>query len=433
MNYQQTIDFLYNQRPAFERQGASGYKPGLQNAIALDNWLGNPHMLYPTIHVAGTNGKGSVANMLAAILQNNGYRVGLFTSPHFVDFRERIRVNGEMISKDFVVKFVDRFNNWNYSGQPSFFELTSAMALDYFAVQKVDYAIIEVGLGGRLDSTNIITPILSIITNISIDHTEFLGNTIEEIASEKAGIIKAGTPAIVGEAEGSVRDVFTDKANSEKAQITFVTDNNPVIKVTHNSEQMLVETTDYGTFPCELQGDYQKANIATVLTAVNQLKSIDIALDDSKTIEAFNKVSTLTGLRGRWTKLGSKPDIIADSAHNVAGITAAMHQLAQYECDKLHMVIGFMADKDLAHILPLLPREATYYITQAHTSRALTADKLKALTDNIGLNSKCYPDVGTALAAARKKASSNDLIYVGGSMYVLSELFSLLDNENSML
>ena len=431
MNYQQTIDYLYNQRPAFERQGASGYKPGLQTAIDLDNWLGNPHRLYPTIHIAGTNGKGSVANMLAAILQNNGYRVGLFTSPHFVDFRERIRVNGEMIPKDFVVEFVERFQNWDYAGQPSFFELTSAMAFDYFAVQKVDFAIIEVGLGGRLDSTNIITPILSIITNISIDHTEFLGNTIEEIASEKAGIIKSGVPAIVGEAEGSVRDVFVDKANDVKAPIIFVNDNNPVANVSHQDGQMLIDTKDYGTFPCELQGDYQKANVAAVLTAIQQLEQQGVTLEHERVIQAFDMVSVLTGLRGRWTKLGSHPDIIADSAHNVAGITAAMHQLEQYECDTLHIVVGFMADKDLKHILPLFPKNALYYLTQAHTPRALTADKLKTMTDELGFRSDCYPDVGAALKAACSNAQSNDLIYVGGSMYVLAELFTLLDNQQS--
>lgn len=431
MNYQQTIDYLYNQRPAFERQGASGYKPGLQTAIDLDNWLGNPHKLYPTIHVAGTNGKGSVANMLAAILQNNGYRVGLFTSPHFVDFRERIRVNGEMIPKDFVVDFVERFQHWEYAGQPSFFELTSAMAFEYFAVQHVDFAIIEVGLGGRLDSTNIITPILSIITNISIDHTEFLGNTIEEIASEKAGIIKAGVPAVIGEAEGLVRDVFTEKANEVKAPITFVSDYNPVASIFHSDDQMLVETTEFGSFPCELQGDYQKANIATVLIAVQQLEQNGVKLESGPTIQAFNIVSTLTGLRGRWTKLGSHPDIIADSAHNVAGITAAVHQLAQYEFNTLHIVVGFMADKDLKHILPLFPKNAVYYLTQAHTTRALASDKLKALTDKLGFLSECYSDVGSALSAARSRAQSDDLIYVGGSMYVLAELFTILDNTQS--
>lgn len=431
MNYQQTIDYLYNQRPAFERQGASGYKPGLQTAIDLDNWLGNPHKLYPIIHVAGTNGKGSVANMLAAILQNNGYRVGLFTSPHFVDFRERIRVNGEMIPKDFVVDFVERFQLWDYNGQPSFFELTSAMAFDYFAVQRIDYAIIEVGLGGRLDSTNIITPILSIITNISIDHTEFLGNTIEEIANEKAGIIKAGVPVIVGEAEGSVRNVFAEKAREVKAPITFVNDYKPVTSITHYGEQTLVRTTEFGGFLCELQGDYQKANIATVLTAVQQLIQNGVKLEKGPTIQAFNMVSVLTGLRGRWTKLGSHPDIIADSAHNVAGITAAMHQLAQYEFNTLHMVMGFMADKDLKHILPLFPKNAVYYLTQANTPRALTADKLKALTDELGYSSECYPNVASALAAARSRAKSNDLIYVGGSMYVLAELFTILDNTPS--
>lgn len=430
MNYQETLDYLYNQRPAFERQGAHGYKPGLQTARDLDDWLGNPHRNYRTIHVAGTNGKGSVSHMLAAILQRSGYRVGLFTSPHFVDFRERIRVDGEMVPQDFVVQFVDNFMHWNYAGEPSFFELTSAMALKYFADCQVDIAIIEVGLGGRLDSTNIITPILSVITNISLDHTEFLGDTLEEIAGEKAGIIKPGVPVVVGEAQGRVRRVFEQVAAGCGAPVTFAQDAPQVLGVGHEGDVLTLDTAQLGRLRCELEGDYQALNVNTVLTAVNVLERLGFDRLSHQVPQALEQVCGLTGLRGRWTRLGENPMVIADSAHNIAAVTLAMKQLAECDYSALHMVVGFMADKDLQHILPLLPRQATYYFTQAQTPRALKAADLQAMAAPLSLCGLCYDTVGDALAAARGAASGTDLIYVGGSMYVLAELFQLQQNDH---
>lgn len=427
MNYDQTIDYLYNQRPAFERQGAGGYKPGLQTSRDLDALFGHPHRNYRIIHIAGTNGKGSVSHMLAAMLQLNGYRVGLFTSPHFVDFRERIRVNGQMISRQEVVHFVDEFRLKNYVGTPSFFELTSTMAFRYFADQHVDIAVIETGLGGRLDSTNIVTPILSIITNVSFDHTEFLGDTLPQIASEKAGIIKAGVPVVVGEADGEVRQVFEQTAQRLQAPVTFAQDHPQLIDVDHEAGQLVVHSTRHGVIKCELDGDYQRHNINTVLAAELVLEQLGLNLSPELVNKSFNRVSATTGLMGRWMTVGSEPcRIICDSGHNIAGINCVVEQLRHERCDHLHMVVGFMRDKDLKHILPLLPREASYYFTQAPTPRALPASELRNMAQELGLEGNDYPDVMSALRAARSVASSADLIFVGGSMYVLADLFAHL-------
>ncbi len=430
MTYESTLDFLYNQRPAFERQGASGYKPGLQTALALDRWLHHPHRRYRCIHVAGTNGKGSVSHLLAAMMQLSGYRVGLFTSPHLVDFRERIRVDGEPIPKAEVVDFVARFREAGLatSVPATFFELTSAMAMEWFARAEVDVAVIEVGLGGRLDSTNIITPALSIITNISLDHTEFLGDTLEQIAGEKAGIIKPRVPVVIGEADGGVRGVFERRAAECQAPITFAPDEALITGHRHDNGFLMLDTVRYGTVRCELGGDYQAKNAATVLAAVQQLQLLGFSLPDGPVVEAFHRVSELTGLRGRWTRLGSHPTIIADSGHNIAGVTAAMQQLRSERYDKLHMVLGFMADKDLAHILPLLPRQAQYHFTQASTARALQAGQLRDMASPLGLHGDCHGNVVEALDHAKQLAGPDDLIYVGGSMYVLAELFTHLDS-----
>ena len=432
MTYQETIDYLYNQRPAFERQGAHGYKPGLQTALDLDEWLGHPHHSYKTIHVAGTNGKGSVSHMLAAILQQSGYRVGLFTSPHFVDYRERIKVNGKMIPQAYVVDFIEKFRRWNYSGEPSFFEMTSAMAFQYFADEHVDVAIIEVGLGGRLDSTNIITPILSIITNISLDHTEFLGETPEEIATEKAGIIKPHIPVVIGEAESTVRLVFEDIAVDNDSPITFVQDLAEILDSGHIDGHLALVTRNHGTVDCELEGDYQVCNVATVIAAFDVLRNhCDLALTEDALANALPHVATLTGLMGRWMRLGEHPTIIADSAHNIAGITQAMQQLADYQYNTLRMVVGFMADKDLNHILPLLPKNAVYYFTQASSPRALKSLDLQLMAQAIGLQGRCFDSVANAFQTAKVDAQPDDFIYVGGSMYVLAELFASIEMSNS--
>ena len=425
MTYQETLDYLYNQRPAYERQGAGGYKPGLQTSLDLDQLFGHPHRNYRIIHVAGTNGKGSVSHMLAAMLQLSGFRVGLFTSPHFVDFRERIRVNGQMISQDEVVQFVETFLKVGYPGTPSFFEITSTMAFSYFADQHVDFAVIETGLGGRLDSTNIVTPILSVITNVSFDHTEFLGNTLSEIAAEKAGIIKPGVPVVIGEADQETRPVFEETAMHVGAPIIFAQDTPEVIEAHHEGGKMIVNSARHGVITCELAGDYQCHNINTALAAERALEQLGVVMKSDVVNSSFHYIQSLTGLIGRWMTVSEEPcRTICDSGHNIAGITSVVDQLKNESYDHLHMVMGFMRDKDLQHILPLLPTDATYYYTHAHTSRAMPGDELRLLAAQYGLMGQSFPDVTAALAAARAAATHRDLIYIGGSMYLLAEFFA---------
>ncbi len=431
-----TTDYLFNQRPAFERQGAHGYKPGLGTSIALAKLYKEPYRQYRTIHIAGTNGKGSTAHMLASCLQKCGYRVGLFTSPHMVDFRERIRVNGKKISRNFVIQWVADYqkNKQKKLGdiEPSFFELTSTMAFDYFAWRHVNVAVIETGLGGRLDSTNIITPDLSIITNIGLEHQQFLGDTLADIAREKAGIIKHGQPVVIGNAHGIVRMVFERTAKRLYSDITFAEDEPQVISSKHANGMLQLNTRDYGTINCDLTGDYQIENINTVLTALRVLKQGKYRIKDQDVKEGLAHVAETTGLIGRWMKLGDKPLTICDSAHNVAGITEAMHQLTREEYDQLHMVMGFMADKDVDGILQLLPKKATYYFTRAQTPRALPIQDLMTKANEHGLKGSTYNNVSEALDAARQAAHPRDLIYIGGSMYVLAELFQAIakDKDN---
>lgn len=421
MNYNDTINFLFCQLPAFERQGGAGYKPGLQTSRDLDDMVGNPHHSYKCIHVAGTNGKGSTSHLLASILQEQGYKVGLYTSPHIVDFRERIRVNGEKISEEAVVDFTDRFLKSGYQGHPSFFELTSTMAFEYFKMLHVDYAIIEVGLGGRLDSTNIITPILSIITNISIDHTQFLGSTPTQIASEKAGIIKEGVPVVIGEAVGEVRTTFENKAAEMNAPITFASDSPTIQNAYCENGHCRIESLTYDTLINELGGEYQIKNSATVLTALQALKDGGIQINDDAVKAGFAHVIENTGLIGRWQTISTNPRIICDSGHNVGAFTQITHQLRNETYHTLHMVMGFMADKDVDHVLAMLPKDASYYFTQAASPRAMTADELLQKAASHGLHGKSYPTVEEAKKAAITAATTTDLIYIGGSMYVLAE------------
>ena len=431
--WERTLDFLYSQRPAFERTGASGYKPGLDNSIALDKMYKEPHRNYRCIHIAGTNGKGSTAHLLASCLQKCGYRVGLFTSPHFIDFRERIRVNGRKISRNFVMKWVaDYRQNAPEGFEPSFFELTSAMAFDYFAWRNVNVAVIETGLGGRLDSTNIIMPDLSIITNIGLEHQQFLGDTIEEIAAEKAGIIKNSRPVVVGHAEGTVRKVFEDHAQRQCADIIFAQDKPEVMDAKHVNGILQLKTHNYGVIDCELTGDFQIENANTVLTALDVLKRQKYRIKAEAISEGFAHVIENTGIMGRWMRIGSNPLVICDSAHNVAGITQAMKQLKRERYDKLHMVIGFMADKDLNGILRLLPKKATYYFTQANTTRSLAKEELHDIAEKYALFGETYNHVSQALEAARNAAATSDLIYVGGSMYVLAELFKAINYDDHL-
>ena len=426
--WQRTLDYLYNQRPAFERQGAAGYKPGLDNSLALDKMYKEPHKHYRIIHIAGTNGKGSTAHMLASCLQECGYRVGLFTSPHFVDFRERIRVNGKKISRNFVIQWVNDYlkKDTPKDFNPSFFELVSTMAFDYFAWRNVNVAVIETGLGGRLDSTNIVTPEISVITNVGLEHQQFLGNTIEEITHEKAGIIKHGKPVVVGRANDAVRDVIAKEAKRLYAEVKFAQDKPEVTSATHVDNSLRLTTKSFGTIDCELTGDYQVENANAVLITLNILKRMKYRIKTDAVYRGFARISENTSLMGRWMKLGESPTIICDSAHNPPGMETIIKQLKREQYTKLHMVVGFMADKDVISMLKLLPDNALYYFTQAQTSRSMTAEDLKALAGKVALKGDTYNHVYDALQAAIKAAKPKDLIYVGGSMYVLAELFAAL-------
>lgn len=435
MTYQETIEYLFKSTPVFEKVGASAYKPGLDTTMALDAHLGHPHRRFKTIHVGGTNGKGSVAHTLAAILQAAGHRVGLFTSPHLVDFRERIRVNGEMINEQEVIDFVAQHHSFFEPLHPSFFELTTAMAFWYFAQQEVDIAVVEVGLGGRLDSTNIITPILSVITNISFDHTQFLGHTLELIATEKAGIIKEGVPVIIGEADEHTRPVFARTAFERQAPIIFAEDDKIVVgnlgKDTDTPAYVVnLKVRDgqrYGEnrVAYELRGDYQEKNANTILWACELLQQegwID-GLGDIR--EGFVHVCEMTGLVGRWQRLREQPIVICDTGHNVGGWQYVSTQLKRQHCDTMRIVFGMVDDKDIDTVLGMLPKEAVYYFTQATTHRAIPATTVAEKAATHGLHGQHYPTVADAYHAALADATPNDFIFVGGSSYVVADLLEI--------
>ena len=429
MNYQETLDYLYKQLPVYQNVGGSAYKEGLDNSLLLDAYFGHPHKKYKTIHIAGTNGKGSTSHLLAAILCKAGYKVGLYTSPHLVDFRERIRVNGEMIPQHYVIDFVEKHQKYFEPIFPSFFELTMMMAFQYFADEKVDVAIVEVGLGGRLDSTNIITPDLSVITNISYDHTQFLGDTLEKIAGEKAGIIKPGVPVVIGEASEGVRVVFENKASSVGAPVFFVEDDNEILSYSKVDENWIFETVKYPDLKCELPGDYQVKNAATVLKAVEMLNLLQYNIPINAVYEGFAYVVKLTGLLGRWQILGVSPKIICDTGHNVAGIKYVVNQLEKEVYKNLHIVIGMVNDKDITKILSLLPKHANYYFTQAAIARALDAESLEKQAKKYSLYGKVFHRVEDAVNSALENASKKDLIFIGGSNFIIAEalpLFSVL-------
>lgn len=423
VNYDEAINFLYTQLPMFQRMGANAYKPGLDTSIALDKAFGNPHSRFPSIHIAGTNGKGSTAHTLAAILQSAGYKVGLYTSPHLVDFRERIRINGEMISHSAVVDFVNRYRTLQLDCQPSFFELTMTMAFEYFAKEKIDIAVIETGLGGRLDSTNIISPILSIITNISFDHTAFLGDTLTAIASEKAGIIKRNTPVVVGEASGDVKQLFLDKSIEMNSPIKFADENKAFSSAELMPDGYLYHNTPFGNITGELTGECQQKNTATILSAIEQLRLIGWEITPDAVKQGFANVCNLTGLAGRWMELQQLPRVVCDTGHNVGGWEYLSRQLSQVE-GKLHMVIGFVNDKDISHILDLMPHNATYYFTRAEIPRALSADEVKAIALAKGLKGEAYATVAEAYQKAIVSASATDTIFIGGSTFVVADLLS---------
>lgn len=412
----------------FQRIGGAAYKVGLENSIALASEFNNPQTAYKTIHVAGTNGKGSVSHLIATILQLNGYKVGLYTSPHLVDFRERIRVNGKMIPKDKVTDFINRYEEMHTVLHPSFFELTMMMAFDHFKNEAVDVAVIEVGLGGRLDSTNIINPDLSIITNISFDHTQFLGNTLAEIASEKAGIIKKNIPSVIGETTTETYPVFKNKASAIGSPITFAEENQLVMDPHINDDGNLIfNTHNYGEILGELAGDCQVKNANTVLNTVEMLKSIGYTISNRSVNKAFATVNELSGLMGRWMKLSDSPRTYCDTGHNVGGITYIAQQLKRINCDRLHIVIGFVNDKDITHILDLLPKDATYYFTQANIPRAMPSVKVKEIASTKCLNGNSYNTVIHAYKEACDNASKSDFIYVGGSTFIVADLLSALE------
>ena len=422
MNYPETINYLFNIAPVFEHIGASAYKEGLENTYLLDEHFGHPHRKFKSIHVAGTNGKGSCSHTLAAILQEEGYKVGLYTSPHIIDFRERIKVNGVCISEQYVVDFVEKEKIFFEKLHPSFFELTTAMTFKYFAEQNVDYAVIEVGLGGRLDCTNIITPILSVITNISLDHTNFLGDTLEKIAKEKAGIIKENIPVIIGETTSETMPVFRTKADLMHADITFADSDDEIQSFTIEKKGITYVTKSFGIIHGELGGIYQRKNTNTILHALKFLCKQHI-IKDIKSIKAgFSNVCKLTGLLGRWQQIGTNPTVICDTGHNVGGWIYISQQLQLQQYKRLHIVFGMVDDKDIDGVMSLLPKNAIYYFTRPQSKRAFPEKKVQNKAIEHNLHGDCYCDVPTAFNAAIKQASPDDMIFVGGSSYVVSDL-----------
>lgn len=427
MTYEETIQYLFNSAPLFQHVGGAAYKEGLSTTHILDAHFNHPHNQYKTIHIAGTNGKGSCAHTIAAILQHTGLKVGLYTSPHLVDFRERIRINGEMMPQQYVIDFVEKERSFFEPLHPSFFELTTALAFKYFAEQHVDVAVIEVGLGGRLDCTNIISPILSVITNISFDHTQFLGNTLAQIASEKAGIIKHKVPVIIGECNAETRSVFEHKAHEVEAPILFAEDNKEVLSSEfsdlYGHKLRHYTTRSFGDIYGELTGECQIKNANTILCALHSLSKIFSVTHEDITY-AFEHVCKMTGLRGRWQILQERPTIICDTGHNTGGWQYLAHQLAQIATsgNKLHIVFGMASDKDIERVMSTLPHEACYYWTKASVKRATSEQTIANIATKYDLHGKTYSNVAEAYEAAVNNASTNDYIYVGGSSFIVADL-----------
>jgi len=430
MTYQEAVEYLYTQTPLFQNVGQEAYKEGLYNTVTIDRHLGCPHKLYKTIHVAGTNGKGSVSHTLAAILQASGYKTGLYTSPHLTDFRERIRVNGKPVTPEFVVKFIEKNREFLEPLHPSFFEVTTAMAFSWFAEQEVDVAVIETGLGGRLDCTNIIKPALSIITNIGYDHMKFLGETLPGIAFEKAGIIKKNVPVVIGEYTPETRTVFERKAEEVSTRIVFAENNCKIISQKYfNPSKVVYETTAYPALESGLAGLCQEKNANTILTALDELKKKKFDIPESAVRKGFKSVCRMTGLRGRWQLVSKKPDIICDTGHNSHGLKYIAKHLEELSAKpgfgQLRIVMGMVNDKDITDVLALMPRNARYYFTQASVKRALDASTLRDLARQAGLTGRVYRSVAQAVDTARREAAQNDLIFVGGSTFVVADLLTM--------
>lgn len=427
MNYQQTLEFLFTRLPVFSRIGAVAYKADLNNTIALCESLGDPHKKFRSVHIAGTNGKGSVSHMLAAIFQKAGYKTGLYTSPHLKDFRERIKVNGELVGEAYVIEFTERIQPMIDKLEPSFFEITVAMAFDYFAQQKVDIAIVETGLGGRLDSTNIITPEVSIITNIGWDHMNLLGNSLDKIAAEKAGIIKENVPVIVGETLDETLPIFESVSDAKNAPLSIASGKRQVMECYWSKHDLIVEVaedhkTDHRVFSLDLAGIYQSKNLLTVLEACSVLKQKGWNISDENIHVALKEVKKITGLHGRWDIIHQHPLVVLDVAHNEDGIKQVLKQVELTDHHHLHIILGMVNDKEIDKVLGLLPTSATYYFTQAQIPRALPGKNLSEKASGFGLQGKIYPNVNIALKMARSRAADNDLIIVCGSIFLVAEV-----------
>jgi dihydrofolate synthase/folylpolyglutamate synthase len=427
MTYPQTLDYLFSKLPMYQRIGSAAYKANLDNTIAICNALGNPEKKLKYVHVAGTNGKGSSSHMLAAVLQQAGYKTGLYTSPHLVDFRERIKINGKMIAKADVVKFVENYKDVFEKIEPSFFEWTVGLAFHYFAQQEVDVVVLEVGLGGRLDSTNVVNPVACLITNIGYDHMNLLGDTLQKIATEKAGIIKTKTPVTISQTQLEVISVFNDTAKGLKAPIEFADKNYKIISTSHQKQFLCVEILHKKTntkyqYHLDLQGSYQIKNLMGVLNTIEHLKQKGFLIEDSMIDQALQQVQKTTGLQGRWQIIQEKPLVIADTGHNEDGITEVLENLKRYEFKKLHFVLGVVNDKDVSKILKLLPKDATYYFCKASIPRALDENELASQAKKVKLLGKAYKTVSEALVAAKKQAKASDLIFVGGSTFTVADI-----------
>lgn len=438
MNYQETLDYLFNSLPMYHRVGKAAYKADITNTVQLMEHLGNPEHKFRTIHVAGTNGKGSVSHTLCSVLMRAGYKVGLYTSPHLVDFRERIRINGKMIPQESVTKFVEQHRTFMQGLQLSFFEMTVGLAFDYFAEQQVDVAVVEVGMGGRLDSTNVIKPDLCIITNIGFDHTQFLGNTLPKIAGEKAGIIKTNIPVVIGETHPETRPVFEAVAKEKNAPIIFADDNITIVPTNKNTGSL----TDYDPclrftpnykksqfnfqnreFNCPLSGSYQLHNLATLLQSIEQLPALGYKISEDNILEGIANVVSDTGLHGRWEKMDDTPLTICETAHNADGVNAMMKKLSEIPYKHLHIIYGCVNDKDFRHILQMLPQEnTTYYYTQPSVPRQLPVDQLAEAAAEIGMPGQAFPHVSQAIQTARQNAEpKNDLVLVTGSIFLVAD------------
>lgn len=404
MNYDDTVNWMFNQLPMYQNKGKAAYKADLSNTILLANHLKNPEHKFKSVHVAGTNGKGSTSHMIASVLQEAGHKVGLYTSPHLKDFRERIKINGKEISKQFVIQFIKRNKQFFEENSLSFFEMTVGLAFEYFAKKEVDIAVVEVGLGGRLDSTNIVTPLVSVITNIGLDHTQFLGNTIEAITREKAGIIKHGVPVVIGETQDQTETIFKEIAATKNAPIYF-------------ADQIIKKL-----YTCDLKGSYQTNNIKATIQVLTILQKLGFNTSEKQIIKGFKSVVKNTGLLGRWQTIGYAPKIICDTAHNKEGLTYVMKQIQEEKFEKLHMVIGMVSDKNIDNILSLFPKNANYYFCKPKIQRGLNEEDLANKFVAVGFKGRTFKSVNQAYESAKTAATKNDLIYVGGSTFVVAEI-----------